>query len=118
LTLEEMRQEFREHSVLGPGGDLFQVADESGDWLYRSDPLYEPGVPSYAASELDSGPKIENLAVQNTPLRFLSQHVDVQGRRYTVQVAAPLAELDRGLRELLWIALPTLPLILLAASAG
>ena len=27
LTIEEIRDEFREHSVLGPGGDLFQVRD-------------------------------------------------------------------------------------------
>ena len=34
LSLPEIRDEFREHSVLGPGGDLFQVCDERGQWLY------------------------------------------------------------------------------------
>ena len=36
LSPVEIRDEFREHSVLGPGGDLFQVCDEKGEWLYRS----------------------------------------------------------------------------------
>lgn len=118
LTLEEMQEEFREHSVLGPGGDLFQVADQDGNWLYRSGPLYDEHVPVHRAVELGSAQSFENIVVQGTPLRFLAQNVDVQGRRYTVQVAAPLSELERGLREFLWIGLPAVPLILLAASAG
>src|SRR5438094_83336 len=39
LSVPEIRDEFREHSVLGPGGDLFQVCDETGEFLYRSIPL-------------------------------------------------------------------------------
>src|SRR6266550_6623082 len=35
LSPVEIRDEFREHSVLGPGGDLFQVCDEKGQWLLR-----------------------------------------------------------------------------------
>lgn len=31
LTLVEIRDEFREHSVLGPGGDLFQVCNLKGE---------------------------------------------------------------------------------------
>ena len=33
LSPTEIRDEFREHSVLGPGGDLFQVCNEKGEWL-------------------------------------------------------------------------------------
>ena len=46
LSLDEIRYEFREHSVLGPGGDLFQVCDAKGNWLYRSAPLAENDVPA------------------------------------------------------------------------
>ena len=31
LSPVEIRDEFREHSVLGPGGDLFQVCNEAGN---------------------------------------------------------------------------------------
>lgn len=118
LTLAGMQEEFREHSVLGPGGDLFQVADGHGNWLYRSNPLYDEHVPVYDSAELGAGPRFENLSIQGTPLRFLSQNVRIEGRPYVVQVAAPLAELERGLGEFLWVLIPALPLTLLAASAG
>lgn len=118
LTLEEMQEEFREHSVLGPGGDLFQVADESGQWLYRSDPLYDEHVPVYRAPELGSSLRYENVVVQGTPLRFLAANVDVQGQTYTVQVAAPLRELQEGVQDFWWAALPAIPVVLLAAAAG
>src|ERR1700719_1260931 len=39
LSPVEIRDEFREHSVLGPGGDLFQVCNDRGVWLYRSEVL-------------------------------------------------------------------------------
>ena len=45
LSVPEIRDEFREHSVLGPGGDLFQVCDSRGQWLYRSVPLENENVP-------------------------------------------------------------------------
>jgi hypothetical protein len=43
LSPVEIRDEFREHSVLGPGGDLFQVCNEAGQWLYRSVARKQPG---------------------------------------------------------------------------
>jgi hypothetical protein len=45
LSPAEIRDEFGEHSVLGPGGDLFQVCDEKGQWLYRSAVLENSQVP-------------------------------------------------------------------------
>ncbi len=44
LSPVEIRDEFREHSVLGPGGDLFQVCDEKGQWLYRSTKYWNASV--------------------------------------------------------------------------
>jgi len=45
LSVPEIRDEFREHSVLGPGGDLFQVCGATGQFLYRSVPLEANNVP-------------------------------------------------------------------------
>src|ERR1051325_9139530 len=45
LSIPEIRDEFREHSVLGPGGDLFRVANGNGKWLYRPLPLENNNVP-------------------------------------------------------------------------
>jgi heavy metal sensor kinase len=113
-----MQQEFREHSVLGPGGDLFQLSDSAGSWLYRSDPLYDENGPVYQVSELGSGLRFETLVIQGAPLRFLSQNIEVAGHAYAVQVAAPLHEVQEGLRDLIWILLATAPLVLALASMG
>ncbi len=118
LPLDEMQFEFREHSVLGPGGDLFQVADDRGNWLYRSDPFYDEHMPLYGQQELASGRRLESVTIQNTPLRLLSQTVTVGGARYTVQVAAPLHELNEGLSDFLWVLLPSIPVFLAVASLG
>lgn len=118
LSPEEIGFEFREHSVLGPGGDLFQVADHEGAWLYRSQPLYDEDVPVYGTEELGETLRFENIVVRDAPLRFLSQVVEAGGRRYAVQVAAPLQELEEGLAEFSWVLMLALPGVLLVASAG
>src|SRR5919202_765306 len=63
LSVPEIRDEFREHSVLGPGGDLFQVADSENQWLYRSMALENNGVPIHAPSQLQK-PRFEVRTVQ------------------------------------------------------
>jgi heavy metal sensor kinase len=116
LSLQEMREEFREHSVLGPGGDLFQVAAADGQWLYRSDPLYDQHTPTPRAGELGASARFENVTIQDTPLRFFSQNVEVQAIPYTVTVAAPISELQRGMRDFLRLSVPALPAVLLIAA--
>src|SRR5215208_2628836 len=52
LSPVEIRDEFREHSVLGPGGDLFQVCNEKGEWLYRSAVLESNQIPIRLPNQL------------------------------------------------------------------
>src|SRR5713226_4381456 len=85
LSIPEIRDEFREHSVLGPGGDLFQVCDENGQWLYRSVPLETNNVSAPPPRSLGA-PRFETLPVQDHVLRFYSQRIVVNGKPYTVQV--------------------------------
>src|SRR5450759_4390801 len=66
LSPVEIRDEFREHSVLGPGGDLFQVCDEKGQWLYRSAVLESSQVPIRLPNQVGEQAIYENLTVQNT----------------------------------------------------
>src|SRR5215469_2973656 len=92
LSPIEIRDEFREHSVLGPGGDLFQVCRENGEWLYRSAVLENNRVPILLPDQLGPEPLFENRTVQDIPLRVASARVVVNDRPYTVQVAEPLHE--------------------------
>jgi heavy metal sensor kinase len=116
LSPAEIRDEFREHSVLGPGGDLFQVCNQTGEWLYRSAILENSEVPIRRPNQLGIGPLFENLVVQKTPIRFATQRVVVNDQPYTIQVAAPLREFYEALerfRLILWLSGP-----LLLAGAG
>jgi heavy metal sensor kinase len=118
LSPMEIRDEFREHSVLGPGGDLFQVCNEKGEWLYRSAVLENSQVPIRLPDRLGGQPLYENLTVQNTPVRFATGRVVVNGYPYSIQVAAPLKEFYEALerfRLILWF---SVPLLLIGAGLG
>jgi len=118
LTLIEIRDEFREHSVLGPGGDLFQVCNRKGEWLYRSLPLENNRVSILPPDQLGDAHLQENLTVQNTPVRFASRRIIVRGEPYTVQVAAPLSEFYEALERFSTILWFSVPLLLLLACFG
>jgi len=118
LSIEEIRMEFREHSVLGPGGDLFQVCDGQGNWLYRSASLADGEVSIRLPDTLPKKGIYENRLVLKTPLRFLSRPVEVRGQRYTVQVAAPMGELLEATKRFQLALLVLIPGVLLMACAG
>ncbi|MBZ5677206.1 MAG: HAMP domain-containing histidine kinase [Acidobacteriia bacterium] len=118
LSPVEIRDEFREHSVLGPGGDLFQVCDEKGQWLYRSAVLENNRVPIRLPTQLGDEPIYENISVQDIPIRFATGRVVVNDHPYTIQVAAPLKEFYEALerfRLILWL---SVPLLLTGAGLG
>jgi heavy metal sensor kinase len=117
LSVPEIRDEFREHSVLGPGGDLFQVCDQQGQWLYRSVALENENVPIDLPDKL-SRPRFDNLEFQRHLLRFYSQRITVNGDPYTVQVAALMNEGFEALERFRLMLLFAAPLLLIAASAG
>ncbi len=117
LSPPEIRDEFREHSVLGPGGDLFQVCNQDGQWLYRSVPLENNNVPIAKPGVLGA-PRFEMLRVERHLLRFYSEVIIVNGKPYTVQVATPMDETFEALEWFPMILLFAAPLLLLAASAG
>jgi heavy metal sensor kinase len=110
LDVDEVKEEFRAH------GELFQVLDDTGAIVHRADTL--AGVTLPRISETGAVPRFDNLVANGEPLRFLTQKVPVDGRSFTVQVAAPLAELQQGLRDALWLLVPLFVLMLLIASAG
>jgi heavy metal sensor kinase len=117
LSVPEIRDEFREHSVLGPGGDLFQVCDSQGQWLYRSVPLENESVAIELPDRLTQ-PRFENKQFQQHLLRFYSQRIIVGGKPYTVQVASLMNEGLEALERFKLMLLIAAPLLLIAASAG
>lgn len=118
LSVEEIRDEFKEHSVLGPGGDLFQVCDAQGVWLYRSAPLESDAVPIPRPQDLQPWGVTEDRIAGGSDLRFLARRADVLGKPYTIQVAVPMHELREGLSGYAWALMILIPVVLLIATAG
>jgi heavy metal sensor kinase len=118
LSLLEIRDELREHSVLGPGGDLFQVCNEKGEWLYRSAVLENNRAPIVLPDKLGEKPLYENRDVQGTPLRLVNVRTIVNGNQYTIQVAEPLNEFYEALSRFRAILLLSVPALLAIASLG
>jgi heavy metal sensor kinase len=115
--LEDLQREFREHSGLKPGGDLVQVADAQGGWIFQSGSirpykiaLGKPPVPSLA--------RIDTIDVDGSPLRLLTARVEIEGRPYTVQLATALGGFYAVLHRLVWLTLWSIPVVLLLATAG
>ena len=110
---ERLGEELGEHSELKEEGDLSQVADHEGHWIYRS-PLmkrYDVPLPETAGSKLYS------LELGSLPLRVLATDVRLTGRTYRVQVAASMDNFNDALDHFKWVLLLLSPVLLLLASA-
>lgn len=116
LSPSGIRDEFREHSMLGPDGDLLQVCDEQGKWLYRSVPLENAKIP-IALPASASIPRFEDLYIDSSRLRLYSRRISVGGKSYTVQVASVMDEAYEALDQFRIILLFTAPFLLFVASA-
>ncbi len=115
-SMEEMQHEFEENSALGPGGELFQVVDPSGRWLYRS-PVLEAGgvdVPRHSGP----GGAFEEAEVRGRRLRLLSRQLEARGMKYAVQIAVPVDEVYEALSIFRWILIALVPPMLALAAAG
>ncbi len=117
LSPLEVRDEFREHSVLGPGGDLFQVCDRQGQWVYRSVPLENANTAITLPDALPSE-RFEDVSIEHHRLRFYSQRIVVSGNLYTVQVGVLMNEAYEALERFRLIMIVATPIMLLLASAG
>lgn len=118
LSVEEIRDEFKEHSVLGPDGDLFQVCDASGVWLYRSAPLENAAVPIRLPANVPAEGVTEDREIDRTTIRLHSRAVTVLGKPFTIQVATPTQPLVKGLTLFKWALVLVIPVVLLVATAG
>jgi heavy metal sensor kinase len=113
---EDLADELREHSGLRPGGDLLQVSDAQGNWIFRSASIRNYDMPG--PGEVPAAPRYETRVVHGTPLRIVSTGFGAPGKIYTVQLAAPLAQVSEVLEELQWLLVLSIPLVLVLASLG
>jgi heavy metal sensor kinase len=117
-TETDLRTAFKKHSVLGPLGEVFQVLDQRGTWLYRSPVLENANILIPSVEDLAAGRVKEDKLVQGVKLRFRSKRVLAGGRYYAVQVTAPVYSLDEGLARFRAALLLLVPLAILISTLG
>src|SRR5437016_11167034 len=110
---EDLRRELREHSELA-GNTLLQVADQQGNWLYRS-----PSTDRYEIPKLRGTSAVPStLALNNVPLRVLSAEIQVGDQSYFAQAAVPLDDFYSALHLFATLLLVSVPILLLSAAAS
>jgi heavy metal sensor kinase len=108
LSLDEVKEEFHAH------GELFQVVDDAGNTVHRAETLTGVLLPALDGSVTDA--RFDDVLGANGPLRFLSENVSIDGRLFSIQVAAPLQDLQQGLNDALRLLVPLFPVVLVLAS--
>jgi heavy metal sensor kinase len=111
---ERLNHQFSEHSALRPGGDTFQVSDQSG-WIYQSENIRSLHLPMEHGGA-PAGPVTRVLV--NVPVRVLATVVQVNGQPYYVQLATTLSVPYLAMDRFRRLMLALIPVMLLAASAG
>jgi len=111
---DKLPHELAELSDLWANGALFEVADASGNWIFRS--------PRFALAR-PALPVIHNSGVAffTTNLDFLQyrialQHVQAAGKTYEIHAAVPTEPFDQALDHFRLIEKEALPLLVLLAS--
>src|SRR5690606_13919554 len=88
LDVPEVQEEFYAH------GDLFEVVGPDGSIVHRAESLH--GAAAAPLGTREGHGQFTNATHAGAPLRFFSQTVQVDGRPYTVHVAAALRDLEHG----------------------
>jgi heavy metal sensor kinase len=113
---EDLRYEMREHSGLRPGGDLLQVSDAQGNWIFQSASIRNYEIPP-PAGDL-SAPQYETRVFNGALLRIVSANGGVPGNSYRVQLASPLGQVFDVLQDLQRFLIVSIPLVLILATIG
>ena len=115
-TLEDIQYEFREHSGMKPGGDLLQISDAQGNWIFQSGSIRPYNIP--VSSSPTNGTELKTIDVAGSPLRMLTAKAEVDGQPYTLQLATALGGFYGVLRRFGWLILWSVPAVLIVATAG
>ncbi|MBZ5658926.1 MAG: heavy metal sensor histidine kinase [Acidobacteriia bacterium] len=111
---ENLEDSLREHSDLRTGGELLQVSDAQGHWLYRSEQMSQLDVPRPQSPAA----KAYGLPYKDDPLRVLDRVVTAGNHSYLVQVATEMDDYNAALYRIRILLLVSIPVFLLCAAFG
>ena len=111
-SLEDLKDELREHSGLSSADQLMQVADAQGNWLYRSRSLVSHPIP------LQHQDQTYTDRFAGLLLRVRSERVLVNGQWFSIQVATPMHEFHEAVEHFRSLLIIAAPFLLVCATAG
>ncbi len=116
-SAKDLQDEFQEYSASQPGGELLQISDASGAWIFQSPSIQKFNInPSLLKSTQkdSSGGALQTQGL----LRIITEEVTVKGSAYNVQLATDVSKFHLFLQELKWLLLISTPLAIGLALAG
>ncbi|MGH9358050.1 MAG: HAMP domain-containing sensor histidine kinase [Terriglobia bacterium] len=111
---QALKHELAEHGKPHSGAGMFQVSDQTGNWVYRSPSMARYDVPAAAGSDH----RIISIRRHGAPLRILGSKVSAGDSVYFIQVASRMGDYDEALARFGWVLLLASPLLLILASLG
>jgi len=92
LSGKDLQDEFQEYSASQPGGELLQISNASGEWIFQSPSIQKvnipPGLPSGEGNP--SSGMLQTLGL----LRVISAGIRLKGNIYKVQIATDLSKFN------------------------
>jgi heavy metal sensor kinase len=110
---EEVRDDFTEHG----SGDVLQIRDDRGIWLYRARRAIDAGTPLEPLA-IGAAPRLTHITIAGLPFRSATATVTADQRAYTFQIVEPLHDIEAALSQFQRSIIIALPLVLVIASAG
>jgi len=111
---EGVAAELSDLAQLWANGALFEVADEHGRWLFRSDAFLHqrPALPTAQ----DNGVQFFTTNLNLNQYRVALSRLQTGGKRFEIHAAVPTEPFDQALDRFRLIETDTLPLLVLLAS--
>ena len=107
--------EFAENVQMQPGGEMMQVSDATGFWIFQSESIRGLQLPAASAN---SAPPLTTQVIRGIPLRVLTSTVTIGSNTYLIQVVTDLRRSYQTSDAILRIALWLTPMLLFASAGG
>ena len=114
LGSRKVRDELQELSELWANGAIFEVADSSGNWIFRSPRFLQPVPPLPAAQGAQVSFFTNNL--EQMQYRTALQRVEADGQIFEIHAAVPTEPFDQALDHFRLIEKEILPLLVCVAA--
>ena len=112
---QELREEFREHSGLRPGGDMLEVWDEQGNIVFESASIREYKMP---VPKLSSPVSFDSRTVSDRPIRTLTSGLRIGDHTYKVMLATAVGQTEQAVVRFGWLLVASIPAVLCLAVVG